>query len=106
MRGCLLGNWCNQRLHQQRLDSGSKYSLGLSANLETMGLIYWSALADDFRTFMLNRDIFELALSRRFLNCYAVCGASHCGDALFLAVKAEAETHEVDHDCGEQNCAK
>jgi hypothetical protein len=27
-------------------------------------------------------------------------------DALFLAVKAEAETHEVDHDRREQNCTK
>jgi hypothetical protein len=27
-------------------------------------------------------------------------------DALFLAVKAEAETQEVDHDCREQNCTK
>jgi hypothetical protein len=26
-------------------------------------IFYWSALADAFRTFMLNRDIFELALS-------------------------------------------
>jgi hypothetical protein len=27
-------------------------------------------------------------------------------DALFLAVKAEAETQEVDRDCREQNCTK
>jgi hypothetical protein len=26
-------------------------------------VLYWSALADDFRTFLLNPDIFELALS-------------------------------------------
>jgi ABC-type cobalamin transport system ATPase subunit len=27
-------------------------------------------------------------------------------DALFLAVKAEAETQEVDHDCRKLNCTK
>jgi hypothetical protein len=54
----------NSGLRLLRINPRSKVSNGYAGKFLKAGLNFdWSALADDFRTFLLNPDIFELTLS-------------------------------------------